>query len=309
MSRKDWEKYAIGKGDFKELDSVRHIAHVKDAIRIIEDGTIRSSLIWDESKLNNSRTCVSWVSPNEWASGSIYGNVSFEFDWKEIVSGKNLYWVEDVEEYNPPAYRILVTDKNYNSWRLVSRYDPNKQNGPVHYDGSNWHRNGNYTGEFMIDGDLSLQYCREVEFINHNKRYCSKNGRNCEDIELNMYHAGARVLANVLGRDIHSAKKLFLEKERETVELTPNTTSMLNSISLHFDFDSEYSFMVSGKKNKKAIFKAALILYSEENYEEAYRLVRLFESRKSLNRCFVKILYEFFSIEPQEMAKKIGVRI
>jgi hypothetical protein len=46
--------------DCAPFDTVYHICHVKDAFRYLEDGTIKSSLVWDESRLRNTRACVSW---------------------------------------------------------------------------------------------------------------------------------------------------------------------------------------------------------------------------------------------------------
>lgn len=110
MSRKEWERYKVGERSTRPnwiepscqpYSYVHHITHIKDAIRIVKDGVIRSSLIWDESKLNNTRTCVSWVSSNYW-SGSIYGNISFESLWEALVKGKQFFWVE--------AYKKMPSD-------------------------------------------------------------------------------------------------------------------------------------------------------------------------------------------------------
>ena len=67
-----------------------------------------ASLVWDQSKLNNTRTCIAWLSPNLWVNGSFYGNIKFAFDWRELIEGKRFYRVEDIK-YAPPAYRILIT--------------------------------------------------------------------------------------------------------------------------------------------------------------------------------------------------------
>src|SRR5689334_17298236 len=108
----EWEKYSI-KGDLAkvgaELDTVRHVVHVAPARRIIEDGRIKAGLVYDESRLNRSRISVSWLSANTWAFGSIYGTVEFQFDWKSLVQGQNVYWVEAMDKYNPTAYRFLLT--------------------------------------------------------------------------------------------------------------------------------------------------------------------------------------------------------
>lgn len=100
------------------VEKASDICHVSDAFRMLEDGRIRSNLIWDERKLNNTRTCVSWLSPNHWSDGSLYGNIEFHFDWRTLIEGKNFFWVEAMP-YNPHAFRILITDKD-----AVSNLEP-----------------------------------------------------------------------------------------------------------------------------------------------------------------------------------------
>jgi hypothetical protein len=109
---KEWEEFGI-KGDpatqGAPLTIVRHIAHVPTAQRLIEDGEIKAGLVYDESRLNKSRISVTWLSANWWNQGSIYGTVEFQFDWKGLVAGQRIYWVEVIKKYNPPAYRFLLT--------------------------------------------------------------------------------------------------------------------------------------------------------------------------------------------------------
>ena len=129
--RKEWSKYAVGEPSTKKnwtnpdcvpFNTVHHICHVSDAFRAFEDGKLRSTLVWDESKLRNTRTCVSWLSPNLWSAGSLYGNVRFDFAWQKLVEGKNFYWVEAMSRYHPPACRILITTKvpRQNNWTIAS---------------------------------------------------------------------------------------------------------------------------------------------------------------------------------------------
>jgi hypothetical protein len=103
----NWEN-----SDCCPFEMVHHTCHVADAFRMFEGRKIRSSLIWDESRLNNTRTCVAWLSPNHWTNGSLYGNINFHFDWRDLVAGKRSYWVEAIKSYRPPAFRILITAKD-----------------------------------------------------------------------------------------------------------------------------------------------------------------------------------------------------
>jgi hypothetical protein len=166
--------------------------------------------VWDESKLRNTRTCVSWVSPNYWVNGSIYGNIRFDFDWKELIEGKRFYWVEAMKRYSPPAYRILVSDRDHTGLRV---YDPKLGNGPVFYDSQadTWYRNGDFTGEFLIDRDLWLPECHGAGLVDHHPSMCKRARSHCSHLAKPAAEAGAELLARLVGHNILQHKELFLD--------------------------------------------------------------------------------------------------
>jgi hypothetical protein len=185
---------------------------------MFEDGRIRSSLIWDESKLNNTRTCVAWLSPNHWHNGSLYGNIEFDFDWKTLVEGKEFYWVEAIKKYNPHAFRILITDKDLTT--SLEPYLVDDGNGPLFHDSlkDEWYWNGNLTGEFMIDEDLPLSACETVSFVNHNQSICRKDGPSCRDMKQAWDDAGTKLLARLVAQNVikssNKLRRLFLDGEK-----------------------------------------------------------------------------------------------
>jgi hypothetical protein len=152
-------------GDAAILDIVRHVVHVPEARRILEDGVLRAGLVYDESRLNRSRTCVTWLSANTWGPGSIYGNVEFCFAWEDVIRDRNVYWVETMTAYSPSAYRLLITDRDLDGSRHVTPYDPSSDRGPLRERDGKWYWNPNYTSEFMVDTDLRLRRCSEFGFI------------------------------------------------------------------------------------------------------------------------------------------------
>jgi hypothetical protein len=142
QSRPEWFRYQIRipqptqrrHQDGIVLTEVHHVAHIPEARRILEDKRIRTGLVYDESRLNRSRTCVVWASANVWPSlGSIYGNVQFAFDWSDILGNRKVYWVEAMPGYNPDAYRLLLTDRDLDPGvaRKVVAYDPSVDKGPL----------------------------------------------------------------------------------------------------------------------------------------------------------------------------------
>ena len=184
---------------------------------MLEDGRIRPSLIWDESRLNNTRTCVSWLSPNHWANGSLYGNIEFHFDWRELIEDKKFFWVEAIA-YNPPAFRILITDKK----RVgdLEPYPVESGNGPLFLDKASgqWYWNSNLTGEFMLDEDLSLRRATRIGFCGHHPNICRKDGNACGDRDLKWIQAGAQLIAKAIGQGVLRSssrqRRLFLDGDR-----------------------------------------------------------------------------------------------
>lgn len=181
---------------------------------------------------------MSWVSPNTWGS-YIYGNVRFAFDWAEMIKGKQFYWVGAIAKYNPTAYRILMTGDRYDS---LPQYDPSGRDGPLYYDGTEWYMNGKYTGEFMVDSNLRLDNCVEIRVVNHNRRYCNKDGSSYPDRGLPSYKAGPRFLANLLGRDVLKAKD---------IEILTDSSDLLTDI-----FHLLEDYMVEGQNVMKRCWGA-----------------------------------------------------
>jgi hypothetical protein len=200
-----WKPYACvtpakGRtGTCTALLKIHHVTHVQAALRILADSKIARGLIYDESKLNDTRTTVVWLSPNEWFYGSRYGNVQFTFDFVDIIANRKVYWVE-VRNYNPPAYRFIISDQDL-SHLPVLQYDATSEDGPLCYDEGVWYWNSNCTAEFLLDASLSLYQCKKVDFIKHHDKFCSLQG-GCGDVGTNGDRAAGRVIGYVLSRDL-----------------------------------------------------------------------------------------------------------
>ncbi len=306
MGEKEWTKYKVGRKSTRRnwteiscqpFDRVSHITHISDAIRIIEDKLIRSSLVWDESKLNNSRTCVSWVSPNSWAYGSIYGNISFGYQWDDLVKDKSFYWVEDFKKYSPPAYRILITSNDYSDSELVTPYSIEDGMGPIYFDGKNWYRNGNYTGEFLIDQDLYIDSCHEIEFEDHHNRFCSKSGSSCKDIKLSKHKAGARFMANIIGRDITYIRELFWEKSTDESKSTFQAQGAINCIFLLLENKSSDKKTKLSSTKKYHLAKACLCALSENNTDFLKNIVPMIGTKDDLFSILKEVIEQYFECE------------
>lgn len=214
----EWEKFKVGtpslranrNPDCVPFDTVSHVAHILPSLSILEEGGIRAGLVCDESKLNKQRILVSWVSPNYWSLGFRYGTVQFIFDWRELIDGLNIYWVESIA-YGVPACRILLTSQEHKNLEV---YDPKRKEGPWWHDESTGYHyyNENYCLEFMIERDLVIRKGVKIGFVKHHGRWCSihrTSPTRCSELGMIDSTAASYFLAVTVSRKISVPYELF----------------------------------------------------------------------------------------------------
>lgn len=213
MSENPWQAFRVGtpstneywvNADCSKFTTVTHVTHIANALTIIPGKVINRQLITDESKLNDRRLLVNWVSPNHWATGFRYGNVAFSLDWQTLIEGKRFYWVE-VMPYSIKACRILITDKDYDNDPDMIPYHPKAGDGPWWWDEPNakhW-RNGNHCLEFMLEFEISIATCAEISFVTHHNDYCCIDRNSCQDKGMSEQLAAYRFIAGSVGQDVN----------------------------------------------------------------------------------------------------------
>jgi hypothetical protein len=285
----EWEEFKIKKANEVVLDSVNHVAHLESARRIAEDGTVKAGLVYDESKLNQSRLSVSWLSGNTWALGSIYGTVQFEFDWNALIKDKNIYWVEAIRKYKPPAFRFLISEEPISS-DLIRSYDPEKHEGPLRFDGKEWIRNGELTSEFMFAENLSLRrHMTGLSFIRHHGTICTLGNPNCEDKARSEYDTGGHLLAWLLANDIHRVDK-FLKPEPRNNSLEIAFSGLNSALS-----GGGFGGALSKSSSCKTAALGALSLHGNNQTERAEALVGLIKSGEDFRSALIEIVREHFN--------------
>ncbi len=303
MAKKRWSdfpvKYPPPKKGFDngclEFDEVTHVAHVTDAIRVIEDRRIRSALVYDECCLNTKRTQVSWVSPKTWAYGYIYGNVAFAFDWASLVEGKKVYWVEHRETTGQSICRFLITDDNFTDHPLTE-YDYTQPHGPLYFDAESgkWFHNNHVTSEYMILSDLHLSDCDGIRFVKHHPRYCNKSGGACPDLDQSENKAGAEVLCRLIGTGQTKAAPLF-ESRFRAGEIDSSVEGAISAIYRRIvkKFDDERT----GGMAKSDRLEAMKAIFSAAGWGQTNRVAALlaqFPSKKAVENTFWACLDEYF---------------
>lgn len=304
MKTPEWESYKIGTRDESiadegaTLEVVYHVVHVPEARRILEDGTLRAGLIHDESKLNKSRTSVNWLSANTWGYGSIYGTIQFSFSWLSLIENCRFYWVEAISKYNPAAYRILVTKRDFDSRRHLTAYDPAADKGPLRFIDGRWYRHRSYTSEFMIDRDIDLSECTDFDFITHNRDLCRAHGGDCKEKAQQPSKSGARLLSFLMGNDIHSIDHVLRGPSRfdSSRELSGAFDTGANGIDDLLGRKSLFSGKLKSKPHRQAVVRGALALFGADQHSSAFELLSLLKSKKTFESALEEIVNDHFQI-------------
>ena len=186
------------------LSEVHHITHLPEAKRILADATIKGAPIKGASRLCRSRTPISWLSANYWPKGSKYGTVRFTFDWDRILAGRKIYWMESVDDFSWPAFRFLLTKSDPPKDKKIKLYDPRKDKGPVRRKRGSWYYRSDRTSQFLVEGDVSVDLCKRIDFVDHFDGSCVQHGGSCSEKGRLSQQTRSRLMAYILGRDIHS---------------------------------------------------------------------------------------------------------
>jgi hypothetical protein len=274
----EWERFACRIPGSATLTEVYHVAHVPDACRIIEDGRIKAGLIGDESRLRRTRTSVCWLSANYWHSGSIYGTVQFTFRWDDIIRGRHVYRVE-IMPYTPRAYRFLITDRDPSTLRLVQPYDPETAKGPLCWRDGTWYWNDKYTSEFIVDADLPLRRCVEIQTITHRRDLCRLYPSGCTEATRNILSTGAQTLAYVIGRNLTGVRHCLVRRSDSGAHELGSTVRHTLRFLLNELTEGQPHGPITSARRRQAVMRGALLLYGAGQFKDAYEVVQTLASR------------------------------
>jgi len=304
----EWTPYRIGlpkqgaspSDDGQLLETVYHVVHLPIARRILEDSHLRCGLIYDESRLRKSRICVTWLSANTWAPGSIYGNVQFAFPWSKQIRKRRCYWVEAMTAYSPHAYRILLTDRDLSESKHVREYDPSSNKGPLRERNGEWYWNGRYTSEFMVESNISLEDCIGFDFISHHSSICRTNGATCPDFNTSSENVGGRVMAFLLGNGLHGIDLVLKRPSRFESDraLSRAVDVGVGGIWRALARKKEYfGGTIKSEDSCRAVLRGALALYGLGKTAAARELVALLNSRDAFEKALTEAVKEHFGLK------------
>lgn len=211
-----WDEYAVNASGNRyarmPFDTVAHVTHLLHATRIVEDRKLAARIVEDKGVLTSWRTKVVWFSPNDWTpkGGFRYGNIRFSVPFKNLIAGKNAYWLEAIQ-YRPAACRFLITAQDYSAH--FRAYDPTTDLGPWILEGEQHYYNGNFCLEFVVESDVSSETVTQIDFVEHKKDQCCLRDVVCEEKGSPATDGGAMFLMMLMERNLSVRQPGFVRSQ------------------------------------------------------------------------------------------------
>jgi len=205
--------------------------------------------------------------------------------------------VEGVDYYSPPAYRILVTDKEKPLGKLQA-YEPRRRTGPVYYDPGKdtWYRNGRFNGEFLVDSDLSLEDCARVAFVDHHETICKR--KPCVYLGQKGNVAGAQLLAMLIGNRMCNGRSLFLVRRKRPKVFHEDTENALSYLVRRILRHPNHRGLITAKNPVAQYLATALFARAGVGGERGLaRLCGIFVDKHELRTALVRRVTRHFGLK------------
>jgi hypothetical protein len=224
--------------------------------------------------------------------GSLYGTVEFQFDWQKLVKHKRVYWVEAIKNYHPPAYRFLLTFDEITS-PLITKYDPEKDDGPLKRIDGKWRWNPKFTSKFMIADDLPVAETTGIDFVRHHQQYC-RTYSNCSEknADPQPQTTGGKLLAYVLAHGVHD-----LDKHMQPDANGRNSVLDLASAWLWLVFEyAKFSGSLKNDPECDSIIKGALALFGVDKVDDGKNLLSLAAGKVEAQAALARLIQVHFNV-------------
>ena len=183
----------------------------------------------------------------------------------------------------------------------MTPYPVETKTGPIYFDGKEWYRNGYYTGEFLIDEDLDVNSCHEIEFVNHHSQFCSKFGSTCCDLNLSKDKAGSRFLANIIGRNLTNMRHQFWDKSKTMPQLTFQAQGAISNFFNLFQKRCSKRCTKLSSSRKLFLARACLCALSENKTDFVDNVVSMLGTEEDVFSILKQVVEQFFDCKFQDI--------
>ncbi|UPU01409.1 hypothetical protein J4G48_0049340 (plasmid) [Bradyrhizobium barranii subsp. apii] len=187
------------------------------------------------------------------------------------IHGKSFEFRRGMPNYHPPAFRFLMAFEDIAS-PLVTKYDPEKDDGPLRRVDGTWRWHPDFCSEFMVADDFPLSDISGLDFVRHHQGYCRTKPDCVEKIaDPSPQTTSGKLLSYVLAHGVHD-----LDKHMQPDGNGRNRLLDMASAWLSIVFNQvEYAGSVASNEDCDSVVKGALALFAVDKMDDGKRLLKL----------------------------------
>jgi len=275
----------MGLIDYSEINTVYHVTHINNSFSIFDNGIINADIVRDESKLKLNRIKVTWLSPNHWTPGYRYGNVRFAYNFQDLIKDKNIYYIETMHKYNPIAHRFLVTHKEY-KFQLLEDFCKKHPKHEIFINSIGKLCQKGDTLELMLEDDLLVKQCNEIDFVLHHNKQCCIDPYNCKDRGFQDFKARPLVCAYLLSKSDYSST--VFDKD----DVIDGYNTLIRSLN-----KCKFENSIADCKLENKVLSESLLLFSNRKIEDWIKHISQLKSKDKVESLLKDRILKVFNIE------------
>lgn len=150
----------------------------------------------------------------------------------------------------------------------------------------------------MVEADVNLGDCIEVEFISHNRDYCRPYRSGCPDKTAPPYRTGSRVLSFLIGNNIHCIDHALKQTSKylPSRQLSDAVDTGIDGILRKFAKPELFGGPIKARGSRIAIVRGALALFGADQANAAKQILALLNSQDVFEAALEEVVNDHFEI-------------
>jgi hypothetical protein len=175
---------------------------------------------------------------------------------------------------------------------LVTKYDPEKADGPLKKADGKWRWHPDFCSEFMVADDFPISETVGINFVHHNQRYC-RTSSHCIEQTTNPspQTTSGKLLAYIVAHGVHDLDKHLEPDAGGRNHVLDMASSWLWHVLNHI----KYAGPLKGDEECDSVIKGALALFGVDRVDDGKKLLGLMAGNTEAHAALARLIRIHFN--------------
>ena len=162
-----------------------------------------------------------------------------------------------------------------------------------------WYWRCDRTSQFLVEGDLSIDLCKRIDFVDHVDRKCVHYGNSCVEKGMLSQQANPRIMAYILARDVHRAD-VFLSPEKAKSLPDFGIRGLVREL---MEGDWEFNGKIRKRRCRESVLRGALLLYDAGFFDEAKIILKQLANKAVFDKALRELVAKHFDLSEYRIGR------